>query len=201
MWKAYLTKKRNRIILGVSVAALCLTLFCFLHFLTFNESRVGFIFHDPLLSSFAPVDISIITFIITYSLALSGIIIALQTPVLFLRLLQAYMIMTLIRIACLYFLPLEPPADIIPLYDLLLKFSFYSGRDNLKDLFFSGHTAAIFLFAFVFEKRSLKIIFTIGSVLVGMCVLLQHVHYSIDVIVAPVVSWISVKIQEKIGFV
>src|SRR6218665_3068812 len=196
-WNIFLSQKRNRNILFGSVIALAATLFCFLHFLTYNESRIGFVFHDPVLGLFEPFNISLLTFIVTYSFAVAGIAIALRTPVLFIRLMQGYTIMTLIRVVCLYFVPLEPPADIIPLYDLLLKVSFYSGRDNLKDLFFSGHTASIFLFAFVFKERKLKIIFLTGSVAVALLVVLQHVHYSIDVIAAPLVSWLSLKIQEK----
>ena len=197
-WNIFLSQKRNRNILFGSVIALAATLFCFLHFLTYNESRIGFVFHDPVLGLFEPFNISLLTFIVTYSFAVAGIAIALRTPVLFIRLMQGYTIMTLIRVVCLYFVPLEPPADIIPLYDLLLKVSFYSGRDNLKDLFFSGHTASIFLFAFVFKERKLKIIFLTGSVAVALLVVLQHVHYSIDVIAAPLVSWLSLKIQEKL---
>jgi len=200
-WKIYLSEKRNRIILFVSLLTLALTLLGFLHFLTFNEGRVGYLFHDPVLSLFSPFNISLFTFIVTYSLVLYGIASAFKTPVLLVRLLQGYMFMTLLRMACLYFVPLEPPADIIPLYDAFLKLSFYSGRDNLKDLFFSGHTATMFLFAFAFEDKKLKIIFTSGAILVGMLVLLQHVHYSIDVVAAPFVSWTSLKIQEKINYI
>ena len=98
----------------------------------------------------------------------------------------------------MYILPLESPASIIPLKDSFLQNSFYSGRENLKDLFFSGHTATVFLFAFAFKKRVLKLFFAIGGTVVGIFVVLQHVHYSIDVIVAPAFAYFSVYLQRKI---
>ena len=91
--------------------------------------------------------------------------------------------------------------DIIPLKDSFLQSSFYSGRENLKDLFFSGHTATIFLFAFGFRKKPLKILFAIGGTIVGILVVLQHVHYSIDVVVAPFVAYIAIRMQKKLKFV
>ena len=178
---------------------LAIVLFSFLHFLTFNETRIGFVFNDPILSRFEPINVSTITFITTYGFGLTGLVIATQHPIVFIQLIQAYTIMTIIRITCLYLVPLEPPVHIIPLKDIFLESSFYSGRENLKDLFFSGHTATICLFAFGFKNKQLKWIFSIGTVIVAMLILLQHVHYSIDVIAAPIVSFIAFKLQQKLN--
>lgn len=178
---------------------LAIVLFSFLHFLTFNETRIGFVFNDPILSRFEPINVSTITFITTYSFGLTGLVIATQHPIVFIQLIQAYTIMTIIRITCLYLVPLEPPVHIIPLKDIFLESSFYSGRENLKDLFFSGHTATICLFAFGFKNKQQKWIFSIGTVIVAMLILLQHVHYSIDVIAAPIVSFIAIRIQQKLN--
>jgi membrane-associated phospholipid phosphatase len=89
---------------------------------------------------------------------------------------------------------------IIPLKDILLQFSFYSGRENLKDLFFSGHTATLLLFGFLFHVRTLKMIFFSGAIVVGALLMIQHVHYSIDVVAAPFAAWVSVKASEKLFF-
>jgi len=50
------------------------------------------------------------------------------------------------------------------------------------DLFFSGHTGFPFLFAMIYwGNKPLRILFLICSALFGACVLMGHLHYSIDV--------------------
>lgn len=184
----------KKAVLAGSVAALGVTLFAFLHFLTFNESRSGFAFNDPVLRMIRPLNFSGITFFITYLFCISGIVIALQTPHVFIRMVQAYTLMTLLRMLSLYVLPLDPPPGIIPLKDLFLQSSFYSGRDNLRDLFFSGHTTTLFMFAFALEKKRVKIMFALAAAAVGCLLIWQHVHYSIDVAAAPVIAYAVVRI-------
>jgi hypothetical protein len=199
-WGIYWKNRRNKNIVLLSLSALTLTLFCFVHFLTFNEARQGFLFNDPVLGLFRPYALSEYTFFITYLLGVYGLIVCAQQPQLFVKLLQAYTIMTLLRMFCMFLLPLEPPAMIIPLRDSFLQSSFYSGRENLKDLFFSGHTATIFLFAFLFENVRFKWCYAVGAAVVGMLLVLQHVHYSIDVMAAPVFAWLGVFLQRKIRY-
>lgn len=177
---------------------LVLTLTAFVFFLTYNEHRAGYIFDDPILELFHPIAVSEITFFITYFLGIYGLIISFRTPQLFVGLLQAYTLMTLLRMLCLYSIPLEAPATIIPLKDTFLQSTFYSGRENLKDLFFSGHTATIFLFAFAFRKKKTKLLFFCGAAFVGVLVVAQHVHYSIDVLAAPLFAYTAVQIQKKL---
>jgi len=199
-WQHYWQEKKNRVAFFVSILLLALVLFCFLHFLTYNESRQGYRFNDPILSLFSPLDFSVITFGITYFMGLSGIAIALKKPKLFVQIVQAYILITFFRMLSMYLLPLEAPADIIPLKDFFLQNTFYSGRDNLKDLFFSGHTATIFLFGIYFSDKKLKIIFFLGSIVIGTLVMLQHVHYSIDVFFAPLFAIVAARIQRKLEF-
>jgi hypothetical protein len=198
-WNTYWKNRRNKGIVLLSLSALTLTLFFFVHFLTFNEARKGFVFKDPVLGLFHPYSLSEYTFFITYLLGVYGLIVCAQKPQLFVKLVQAYTIMTLLRMACMFLLPLEPPELIIPLRDSFLRSSFYSGRENLKDLFFSGHTATIFLFVFIFENIRFKWFYAVGATVVGMLLVLQHVHFSIDVAAAPVFAYLGVHLQKKTG--
>lgn len=197
-WQLYFSRPNKRTIFLITLSLLILTLISFVYFLTFNESRTGYIFDDPILNLFEPIAISELIFFTTYFFAIYGIIISFKEPALFVGLLQAYTIMTLFRMFCLYVVPLEAPASVIPLKDIFLQSTFYSGRENLKDLFFSGHAATIFLFAFAFRKKGTKILFLTGACVVGIFVVLQHVHYSIDVVVAPFFAFFSIRIQKKI---
>jgi PAP2 superfamily C-terminal len=200
-WQLYFSRPNKRIIFFASLFLLITTLITFFHFLTFNEMRMGFHFKDPILQLFSPVSVSEYIFFATYLLSVYGLITAFRTPAVFVLLLQAYILMTCMRMLCLYLLPLEPPDLIIPLRDSILQSSFYSGRENLKDLFFSGHTATVFLFVFCFPQKELKLLFAIGGTVVAVLLLLQHVHYSIDVLVAPIISYLAVVIQQKINWV
>lgn len=50
------------------------------------------------------------------------------------------------------------------------------------DLFFSGHTGFPFLFSLIYwGNKPLRIFFLVSSVVFGACVLMGHLHYSIDV--------------------
>jgi hypothetical protein len=198
-WKSFLSERNKKKYLIISFVLLTFTLFFFYQFLSFNESRSGFIFLDPILNAIGPVDVSFTIFLVTYSLSFFGIVIVSKKPELLIKLVQAYTLMTLLRMLSLYLLPLEPPFAIIPLKDVFLRLSFYAGRENVKDLFFSGHTATLFLFSFVFLEKKLKWLFTFGAVMVGMLLMLQHVHYSVDVFAAPIMSYLAVLVQRKLN--
>lgn len=71
---------------------------------------------------------------------------------------------------------------------------FGKGEILTKDLFFSGHTGTLFLLFLLVENKYLKTIFLAATILVGSAVLLQHVHYSVDVFVAPFVAYGSFRI-------
>jgi len=53
------------------------------------------------------------------------------------------------------------------------------------DLFFSGHTGLPFLMALIFwQKKNLRYLFLVISVMFGVIALLGHYHYTIDVLAA-----------------
>lgn len=73
------------------------------------------------------------------------------------------------------------------------------GLGNAGDLFFSGHTGLPFLAALAFwENRALRIVFLVGSFVLGLCVLLGHFHYSIDVLGAFFITYTIYTIAKKI---
>ncbi|HEX8516957.1 MAG TPA: phosphatase PAP2-related protein [Bacteroidia bacterium] len=197
-WRIYLSGSTGKKQCWLSIAFLIAVLFVFMLFLSYNETRTGYVFNDPALELLVPADHSSLIFLVTYGMSLMGLMFAVRQPEVFTLLLLSYAVMTVIRIFTLIILPLEAPAGIIPLEDIFLESSFYAGRVNLKDLFFSGHTAALFIFAFSFEKKILKWAFALSGMLVGLLLMSQHVHYSIDVIVAPLVSWLSVLLSSGI---
>jgi membrane-associated phospholipid phosphatase len=196
-WKIFLIRKHNRRELLVTLFLLAIILLSFTRFLNYVELRAGFTFTDPLLNLFAPIDLTWIIFGLIYIGLVTAIYFFIKDPVLLVAALQSYLVMVLLRTAAMYLLPLNPLSDMIPLNDPFVQI-FGSGEILTKDLFFSGHTATLFLLFLVANKKALKIIFLSAAVIVGISVLLQHVHYSIDVFTAPFFSYASVKLAAYI---
>jgi hypothetical protein len=65
-----------------------------------------------------------------------------------------------------------------------------------NDLFFSGHTAIPFLGFLLFKDEKIRYFFLASSIILGVTVLLMHIHYSIDVFSAFFITYGSYKIGE-----
>jgi hypothetical protein len=198
-WKLYFSNAKNIAVFFFTLTLLVIVLYCFTYFLIFNESRRGYDFNDPVLSLFTPIDVSMHIFVLTYVVSITGIILVLQKPVLFVQILQVYTGILLLRMFTMYLLPLEAPASIIPLKDFFLENTFYQNTTVLKDLFFSGHTATVCMFGVCFRNKTLKIIFYMFAAMIGFLLILQHVHYTIDVLVAPLFVFLAVYLQKQIN--
>jgi membrane-associated phospholipid phosphatase len=196
-WKIFLIRKNNKRELLFTLIILAAVLFCFTRFLNYVEMRAGYTYNDPLLNLFAPVDLTWIIFGLIYAGLITAIYFFIRDPHLILTALQAYLVLVILRTIAMYLLPLNPPTDMISLNDPFVQI-FGSGEILTKDLFFSGHTATLFLLFLMANKKTLKIIFLSFAVIVGISVLLQHVHYSIDVFTAPFFSYASVKLAAYI---
>lgn len=196
-WKTALSTPYFRKRFLVSMVMLSLILTAFAIFLAYIETRQGHTFYDPILNFIKPRDVSDFIFFVTYSTAFIALVYALSSPYRFLHLIQMYGSLTALRMITLFFIPLEPPLSIIPLRDELLTQTFYAGNQNLKDLFFSGHAATLFLFYFFTVDKVLKYLFLLAAVAVSVGVVLQHVHYSYDVIAAPIFAYIAYRFITK----
>lgn len=72
----------------------------------------------------------------------------------------------------------------------IIGVNLYSSSFLGNDSFFSGHTGLPFLMAYIYwDKRILRYIFIILSIIFGIVVLLAHLHYTIDVLSAFFISY------------
>jgi hypothetical protein len=192
-WSNFLRNRYFRNELIISVIVLALTLTNLAKFLNYVELRNGIMLPDPLLKLFNSVNLTWLTFILIY-LSIIIILSSLSTkPKKLIFAVQCYTVLIIIRIFMMYLVPLNPPEGMISLNDPFVQF-FGTGKLLTKDLFFSGHTATIFLFYLVSDKRLYKAFFLTATILVSTSVLLQHVHYSIDVASAPFFSYTSYRL-------
>ncbi|CAK4072260.1 unnamed protein product [Aphanomyces euteiches] len=184
-WNRSLASKVD--IIG-SVCALVWSLQIYQNFLRWNETRTdihGFaLLHDPVLRQLTPHDFSLPLFFLVYGAVILALVYGRNKPDFVMEFLQAKTCVVWMRMVALFLVPLEVPADTIPLIDPI------AGGDGvvlMRDLFFSGHTATTFL-AFLTCRRqdwSWKLFFLCMALTTAAMVTLQKTHYAIDVFAAP----------------
>jgi len=196
-WKSFLKDKKNLTEFVITAVIVTAVIIAFSHFLHFVEQREGVVLDDPLLNAFNPIDLTWLTFALIYLSLIIFVITTFNKPDKLLVAFQAYGLMLIFRTIAMYLTPFEAPETIILLNDPFVQF-FAKGDILTKDLFFSGHTGTLFLVSLLAENKTLKTIFLILTILVGFAVLLQHVHYSVDVFVAPFVAYGSYRIIKNL---
>ena len=159
------------------------------------EQRNGISFNDYLLAWLPAYDLSFLIFGVIWSMALLTFSRFRQDPNIFLTFLWGFILINLSRFVSIGLIPLNAPVNLIPIHDPISN-HFYGPKFITKDLFFSGHTAAMFLMFLCLKKRTDKILALAATIIIGIAVLVQHVHYTLDVIMAPVITyfiWIGSK--------
>lgn len=192
-WKTQLQIKsfRNQFILTM-LSYVFLFKYCRL-VMTIFENRKGVQIFDKFLALLPPIDSSNIIFVLTYSVLTIFILANVINPVKFLKAMQAYTLLMIMRTITIYLVPLEPPIGMILLKDTISNFfmSGESGKYIVKDLFFSGHVSTAMLFFIITENKTLKKILLGLSISIAVLILFQHVHYLIDVVAAPFFSLLA----------
>jgi hypothetical protein len=197
-WRTAWREPSFRVRALITIPILFAALAALSQFLERVEQRPGVVLPDPLLSLFTPVDVTWLTFALIYVGLFAAVGSLLRHPHRLLFAFQAYVIMAVFRIIGMTLVPLDAPATLIPLKDPFVEF-FGSGQVLTRDLFFSGHTSTLFLFFLVTPRGTLKTLFLVCTVVVAAAVLVQHVHYAIDVFVAPFFSYAAVKIAGRLN--
>lgn len=99
---------------------------------------------------------------------------------------QFSLLLTL-RSLFMVFTHLKTPPGSVP-----VSFPWFFGRLYFEnDMFFSGHTAMPFLGFYLFRHSPIRYVFLAGSIMMGMVVLVMHLHYSIDVFAAFFMTYCS----------
>jgi hypothetical protein len=160
------------------------------HF-NYIQYRSAIALHDPILLIVPPRDVSAITFTIIYVSIFLTLVSLSQNPEQLALSLQAYGIMNILRIISSLLVPLDEPIGIIVLYDPLIAIVGYGGNIITKDLFFSGHVATMTLLFLSVNNGTLKKVLFLTTILVAFLLLIQHVHYTIDLLVAPIFAVVS----------
>jgi membrane-associated phospholipid phosphatase len=188
-------RKQEFINTFIVLGLLILVAFFFTRFLEFHEKRtneLALVFDDPAYHLLRPIDLSVLIFSLTYGSIVLYIALNYRTARFALRAILCYAFLLLLRIPTLTFVPLKVHPELIHLRDPFLNELVYPTRIT-NDLFFSGHVGLMCIFFLISRKR---MVFLILGFFVGSSLIIQRVHYSIDVLAAIPFGWLAVKLAD-----
>ena len=190
---------RNKTFVALTLVAIIL--FTLPTFFAFIEKREGMVLQDFVLDAIPAMNVSVPTFVIIWSMVLLVFYRIYQNPMLFLVIAYGFILMCLCRVLTISILPLNPPPGLIMLKDPIANIA-YGGNGIFitKDLFYSGHTGNMFLFFLCLQAKWDKIFAFTAALLVGILVLVQHIHYTIDVLAAFVFTYFIYLAAKKVAF-
>lgn len=188
--KALAVPRFSRTLVGAVLAGVAVAI-ALPYFFAWIQGRQGLELHDRVLALWQARDVSNLTFTVLYG-ALAIIVVSVaRSPLRILHGLWAYVFLMLLRMLAMTLFTLEPPPGIIPLIDPLTQ-NFYPGATPfLKDLFFSGHTATLMLMVFLARQGPLRWFAALCTAAIALLVLLQHVHWTVDVLAAFPAAWLA----------
>jgi hypothetical protein len=190
---------RNKTFVALALVAIILILLP--TFFAFIEKREGMVLQDFVLDAIPAKDVSIPTFVVIWSVVLLVFYRIYQNPRLFLVVAYGFILMCIARVLTISLIPLNPPPGLIALKDPIANIA-YGGKNIFitKDLFYSGHTGNMFLFFLCLQHKWDKIIALSASFMVGILVMVQHIHYTIDVLAAFIFTYFIYLGAKKLAF-
>ena len=184
-WTEALSDKRWRVELLLTVVCFVVAVKELSSFLEYVEGRPGVRIPDPVLDMFPAIDVTWYTFGLIYTALVLALLQLSRNPRQLVVAMQTYIVLAIYRMGAMSLLALDPPATMIALRDPFVEYFVSTDAVLTKDLFFSGHTSTMFLLALLASDRRTRVFLLIATVLVAACVLVQHVHYTVDVLAAP----------------
>jgi hypothetical protein len=192
-WKS--PTQRAQIVIG---SILLFSTFGFLpSFFNHIEKRNGITLNDPLLSVIPAHNVSLAIFILVWGMGIFLIFRAIKNPNIYINYIWSLLFVTIARLITISLVPLNPPMGIIIISDPLTNL-FYGQHVVTKDLFFSGHTSIIVLATLCLEKKQDKVIGIIATLMVASLLLVQHIHYTLDVIAAPIFAYLLYRLAKLV---
>ncbi|MEN9729119.1 MAG: hypothetical protein RLZ91_236 [Bacteroidota bacterium] len=163
------------------------------------QQRDGIVMKDVILANIPAKNVSTPIFAIIYLSVIYLIVRIIRQPKQFLWFAWAFNLETIMRFASIYWVALNPPEGLVDLHDPIAELLIYG--ENLaitKDLFFSGHTATmVFVCYFLPLAKERKIALVLTSLL-AILLMVQHVHYSLDILAAPIATWVAIQLARRL---
>lgn len=152
------------------------------------EDRNGIVLNDWVLTHLPAYDVSIPIFALIWGMGILMAVRAFYKPAICTTYIWTLIFVCIARFISLTLVKLDPPTGLVPLVDPLTSY-FYGHASITKDLFFSGHISTMVLIYLHLEKKRDKAIALIAALVVMALLLIQHIHYTMDVLAAPVIVY------------
>lgn len=191
------TSQRSLMLIGSIVVALVLSGMPV--FFQHIEQRPGVQLHDFVLARVPAFDVSLYIFLIEWGMGLLILIRAIKTPAIYVRYVWLYIVISLTRLLTITLVPLAAPANLVELVDPITGV-FYGHAVITKDLFYSGHTATLVAMYFCLPRKSDRNVVVIATIVMACLLIVQHVHYTIDIVAAPVFVFLINRIMQATMF-
>lgn len=178
------------------LALMMVATFYFFNYLQYRNN--GVVLNDWVLKMLPATNVSAYIVFFMTSVITLFILRSAVNPDMVLTFLLAFVFLLATRIITISITNLLAPPDLIVLKDPIGSLLYHS-RFVTRDLFYSGHTASLFLFYLCSMKKIDKYYILFATVSVGILLLVQHVHYTVDVAFAPFFAfgcfWLSKRIM------
>jgi len=157
----------------------------------------GVVMNDWVLKMIPAKDVSIPIVSFELSVIVLFLIRCIPNPSMVITFLLAYIFVVASRDITIGITQLRPPLGLIQLKDPIAGIIYRASSVN-RDLFYSGHISLLFLFYLCSTKKADKYYILFAVILVAILLLIQHIHYTVDIMCAPFFAygcfWLSKKI-------
>ncbi|WP_158799697.1 phosphatase PAP2-related protein [Pedobacter sp. L105] len=178
---------RVKLLLGIFVMGMIV--FYLQDFFLLIQPRSGVLLNDWVLNELPARDVSSYIFLILYPASGFFFWRMRKNSTNCITALWGYVFLCSVRMITIAMVPLDAPKHLIHLSDPF-SIIFYGANPITKDLFFSGHTATLFLVGLCLEDKREKAIIFAATAVLAVLLLIQHVHYTVDVLAAPFFSYL-----------
>ncbi len=192
-WKLYAFRKRLATVLVTLFLVALFNPFFFNHI----QHRNGIELNDWILNFIPQYDVSIPVFCILWSMVILTVWRAAQNPRFLIVFGWTYVLLLVSRLISISLVPLNLPRGLINLHDPITSL-FYGNQLITKDLFYSGHTATMFLIFLCMKNKYDKAFALFATIAIAILLLVQHIHYTIDVVAAPFFTYLLYLLSKKI---
>ena len=152
---------------------------------------------DWILKELPAINVSIPIVILMTSAILLFQVRCAANPDMFLVLTWTLLFQLIFRIITIDVTRFNTPPELIVLKDPVSSILYHGGFIT-RDLFYSGHTASMFVFFLCSRKKYDKYFMLFATIGVGILLLVQHVHYTIDVVAAPFFAFACYRLAKKV---
>jgi len=146
---------------------------------------------DPLLPLLGPAPVSAAIFVLLISTLALVVGACIARPLVLIRGAFALVLLFTMRMIAMTVVPLTAPPGEIALHDPIGQLFYPGSTPETRDLFFSGHTATLVLLIALVSTRRARVAVAAVATTVGVLLLVQHAHWTVDVLAAPLFATLA----------